>query len=191
MLPSNPDVAYFDRLAPLFDWLHPDVDVEPLQRGLSYAERPVERVVDIGGGTGRVVGSLPVSEGIVVDASKGMLARSRRRKLPSVRGDAARMPLADDSVDAVLVVDALHHFHDPDGALAEFARILRPGGVAIVREFDRTMLRGRAIAAVEHLVGFDSTFFSPDELAGMVGDAGLETRVAERAFQYTIVGRKS
>jgi len=47
---------------------------------------------------------------------------------PSVRGDQRRLPLADDSVDCVLLLDPT----GVDGALREVRRVLRPGGLAVV-----------------------------------------------------------
>ena len=188
MYPSNPDVAYFDRLAPLFDLAHPGADAAALRMGLSYAEREVDRVLDVGGGTGRAVRTLPTTDRVVVDAAAGMVNRARRHGLEAVQGDATRLPIATASTDAVLIVDALHHFPDPQATLAEIARILKPGGVAVVREFDRSTLRGKAVVGFEHLIGFDSTFFTPDELATMLSTAGLNAAIPERGFQYTVVG---
>jgi SAM-dependent methyltransferase len=50
------------------------------------------------------------------------------RGLPSVRGDARRLPLADRSVDVVLAFDVLEHIDDDSAALAEMWRVLRPSG---------------------------------------------------------------
>ena len=88
-------------------------------------------VLDLGAGTGklttRVVGrGLDV---IAVDPIPEML-EVLRSALPETRallGTAEQIPLPDDSVDAVLVAQAWHWF-DPDRAIAEVARVLRPGG---------------------------------------------------------------
>lgn len=47
-------------------------------------------------------------------------------------GDAAALPLASESCDTVLATELLEHVTDPDRVVAEIARVLRPGGVAIV-----------------------------------------------------------
>jgi ubiquinone/menaquinone biosynthesis C-methylase UbiE len=57
-----------------------------------------------------------------------MLDRARAKGLAVVRADAARLPVPDASVDALVNVSALHLIPDWRGALAEARRVLRPGG---------------------------------------------------------------
>jgi|SRR5579871_1920919 len=49
-----------------------------------------------------------------------------------VRGDAHRLPLASSSVSLVTLFEVLEHLHSPEIALAEVARVLRPGGALIL-----------------------------------------------------------
>jgi demethylmenaquinone methyltransferase/2-methoxy-6-polyprenyl-1,4-benzoquinol methylase len=183
------DVWPFDRFARLYDLLMPGPDPETIRRGLDRARRPVERVLDVGGGPGRALRVVDAPVRAVVDPAGGMVRQARRHGLGAVRADGACLPVRTASVDAVLVTDALHHVGDQRGLLAEAARVLRPGGVLLVREFDPTTLRGRGLVAAERLVGFDSTFYPPDRLASMVAEAGLTASVVERGFGYTVTGR--
>jgi demethylmenaquinone methyltransferase/2-methoxy-6-polyprenyl-1,4-benzoquinol methylase len=184
------DVRFFDRLAAVYDRLMPPARRGPLRRGLARADGPVEWLLDVGGGPGRAVAGLDVAERTVIDAAAGMCRRARARGLGAVRGDAGRLPVADGAVDAVTVVDALHHLPDPGEAVREAARVLRPGGVLVVREFDPATVRGRALVAAERAVGFDSTFLAPDDLAGLLAEAGLAARVLDRGFSCTVVGKR-
>ncbi|MGW7053563.1 class I SAM-dependent methyltransferase [Streptomyces sp. NPDC054887] len=91
-------------------------------------------LVDIACGTGIVTRRLLRRERTVlgIDCSPGMLGLAAQR-VPGgvVRGDAMRLPLASDSVDAVVIVWLLHLLSAPAAVLAEAARVLRPGGVLI------------------------------------------------------------
>lgn len=182
------DVSAFDRFATAYDLVMPPARVGKLRAGLAVAERDVARVVDIGGGSGRGIRRLDVPERIVVDAAPGMLRRARDRGLATVAGDAARLPLCPNSADAAVIVDALHHMHDVDAVFRAAASVVRPGGVLVVREFDPTTLLGRFLVASEHLVGFESEFYTPDELVARLADAGLTGSVVERGFGYTVAG---
>lgn len=197
------DVGAFDRLARLYDLAMPSADRRVLARGLSAAERDVERVLDVGGGSGRAARALreppderpgsPEAAGrdfVVVDAAPGMLSVARRHGLPAVCGDAGRLPFRDASVDAVVIVDALHHFLDRRAAVADAAAVLRPGGVLVVREVDPTTVLGRVVVAAERALGFDSSFLPPDELAALLAEVGLAPAVPDRGFGYTVVGVK-
>lgn len=99
------------------------------------------RLLDIGTGTGRLLEVLAplVTAGLGVDASRAMLALARARLARpglthcAVRlADMYRLPLADAGIDLVVLQMVLHYAEDPAGALAEAARVLRPGGRLVV-----------------------------------------------------------
>jgi demethylmenaquinone methyltransferase/2-methoxy-6-polyprenyl-1,4-benzoquinol methylase len=185
------DVRFFDRLARLYDLAMPPARVGPLRDGFAFADRPIERVLDLAGGTGRASRGLQGIgiDPVVVDISAGMLARARDAGHEVVRGDAGRLPIGDDAVDAAVVVDALHHLPDPAAGLSEAARVLRPGGVLVVQEFHPRVLLGRVLVAAERAVGFDSTFWEPEALCESLSAAGFEARIVREGFEYVVVGR--
>ncbi|MGQ3328319.1 MULTISPECIES: class I SAM-dependent methyltransferase [Halorubrum] len=183
------DVRFFDRIAPLYDRVMPPADGEALAAGLAHATRPIDRLIDVGGGSGRAAAALTGPEITVVDASLAMLARAREHRDRSVvAGDAGRLPLRDGSVDAATVVDAFHHLPDQTAAIDEVARVLAPGGALVIREFDPTHPLGRVLAASERAIGMESRFRAPDELAAALVDAGFDPRIVDRGFGYTVVG---
>ncbi|WP_313695551.1 class I SAM-dependent methyltransferase [Halorarum halobium] len=186
------DVRFFDAVAAGYDRVMPAATPEDLRAGLAFAHRPLERVLDVGGGTGRAARALGGRgiDPIVVDLSVGMLARARNAGHPVVRADAGALPIGDGTVDAVVVTDALHHFPAPELALADCVHVLAHGGVLLVREFDPTTRRGRLLAATEHLVGMDSRFFASEDLASVLETLGLRSYVVHPGFGYTVVGVK-
>ena len=96
-------------------------------------------VGDLGCGTGQVSAALApfVEKVIAVDASAAMLQAAKRR-LQSVgnielrRGDLEALPIDEARLDAATLMLVLHHVPEPERALAEVARVLKPGGRAIV-----------------------------------------------------------
>jgi demethylmenaquinone methyltransferase/2-methoxy-6-polyprenyl-1,4-benzoquinol methylase len=94
--------------------------------------------VGIVGGSGEVVG---------VDPSTGMLAEAAKAlPIRLVIGRAEQLPFEDGSFDFLSMGYALRHLGDVAAAFREFARVLRPGGVACVLEITRP--RGRISAAL-------------------------------------------
>ncbi|MFW6018078.1 MAG: class I SAM-dependent methyltransferase [Halapricum sp.] len=180
---STGDVAIFDRFARYYDLFVPGAKETDLSRGLDAASRPVERLVDVGGGTGRAARALGVQQRVVLDASRGMLAQAT---LPGVQGDAGQLPLATDSIDAITIVDALHHIYEWDAVFEEAFRVLAPGGVLVISDFDPTTVPGRLLVVGERLVGFDSTFASPERLRQDLETAGFETHLLDGGFGYTV-----
>ncbi|GAA1252726.1 class I SAM-dependent methyltransferase [Pseudonocardia aurantiaca] len=95
------------------------------------SDRPYPQLLDLAAGTGKLTGSLlPHGSVTAVEPDPAMLAELRRHfpAITAAEGTAEEIPLPDNSVDAVLVGQAWHWF-DPDRALPEIARVLRPGGV--------------------------------------------------------------
>lgn len=186
------DVGFFDRIAPIYDLGTPEMDGPSLRAALARADREVNAVLDVAGGTGRAAAAVDAERRTVVDASLPMLRRARDRgvELECVRGDAGRLPVRDGAVDAVVIADALHHFPDQRAAVAEATRVLAPGGVLVVREFDPDTLRGRVLALWERALRMDSTFTPSADLARHLEAAGLDATVVEGGFDYTVAGVK-
>jgi demethylmenaquinone methyltransferase / 2-methoxy-6-polyprenyl-1,4-benzoquinol methylase len=106
--------------------------------------RPGDRVLDVCTGTGRLAALLhrrvgPSGEVIGVDLTEAMLEVARKR-YPDVGflvGDACQLPFPDRSFTAVTMAFGLRNIQDRQLAVRELARILRPGGRAVILEFSQ------------------------------------------------------
>jgi SAM-dependent methyltransferase len=163
----------------------PDAESRQLVPGRSWAAwaralghlLPPLRVADLGCGDGylAIEASRWASRVIAVDRSPAVLTRgqalAKRRRVKNViwkRGEIERAPIRDESVDVVLLSQALHHAADPSQALAEAVRILAPGGRVLVldlREHDQAWVRER--------LGDTWLGFTDQQLTALMKDAGL------------------
>lgn len=131
--------ASFDRASARYEAaavLQTRVADEVLNRLEPFRFTP-EVVLDVGAGTGRMTGELKRRYRralvIAVDLAPGMLREAKRhqqlfRRFERVCGDAARLPIADASVDVVVSSLMLQWCDPPDPAFAEIRRVLKPDG---------------------------------------------------------------
>jgi len=95
------------------------------------------RFLDFGCGTGEFAGEFPAGRYVGIDLSLGYLRFAGRNRPGSfIASSGAALALADGSFDAALVLGVLHHLPDnvASAAMAELARVLRPGATALVME---------------------------------------------------------
>jgi ubiquinone/menaquinone biosynthesis C-methylase UbiE len=101
-------------------------------------------VLEVGCGTGlvlsRIAAFAKASTG--VDLSPGMLERARARGLNVVEGSATSLPFEDQAFDVTCSFKVLAHVPDIERALAEMARVTRPGGHVIAEFYNPNSLRG-------------------------------------------------
>lgn len=139
------DVAgMFDSIARRYDLMN---DVAALGQVRMWRQAMVDslaiddgdQVLDLAAGTGTSAAAIARAGAKVVaaDFSLGMMTEGRRRgaPVPFVGADAQQLPFADDSFEAAVISFGLRNVHDPRRALAEMARVVRPGGRVVVCEF--------------------------------------------------------
>ncbi|WP_137180210.1 metalloregulator ArsR/SmtB family transcription factor [Roseomonas sp. AR75] len=134
-------------------------------------------LLDIGTGTGRLLELAAPRAGRVlgVDMSRDMLALARARLAERGLADRAavrqadmyRLPFADAAFDAVAMQMVLHYAEDPAAALAEAARVLRPGGVLLIADLAPHDQAALLEKQAHRWPGFDDA-----QLAGWLGAAG-------------------
>lgn len=181
-MPGSMD--HFRWVAPIYDRVMAPPDPDRLRELL---ELPAAgKLLDVGGGTGRVAQALRglVDEIVVLDESDGMLERARLKGLAIVQGRAEQLPFADGAFARVLVVDAFHHLRDQRRAAAEFLRVLAPGGRAVIEEPNIEHPAVRLVALAEKVVLMRSHFHPPAKVQRIMETAGGSVRLIceERTF---------
>jgi demethylmenaquinone methyltransferase/2-methoxy-6-polyprenyl-1,4-benzoquinol methylase len=148
---------------------------------------PRDRVLDLASGTGDLaIAARPLASGVVaLDLVPGMVALARRkpaaRDIAFVVGDMTHLPVPDASIDVVLTGYGLRNVPRLDRAVAEIARVLRPGGRFVSLDFNRPAHPGLRAAYLTYLrlvgsvVGFvlhrdpDTYRYIPESLARYPG----------------------
>jgi SAM-dependent methyltransferase len=153
-----------------------------LARALRKAGPP-GRALDVGaagGGNTRVLrahGWRPVA----LEYSESGAELARRRGLPVIRADARRLPLPTGSLDLVVAFDILEHIDEDVRAAAEFRRVLRPGGTALIAVPCDMRLWSAHDVAVGHV-----RRYSRQTLTGTVSAGGL---VVDELWSWNVLLR--
>jgi demethylmenaquinone methyltransferase/2-methoxy-6-polyprenyl-1,4-benzoquinol methylase len=219
---KSPDriAGMFDAIAPRYDFLNHVLSAGIDRRWRARAIRSLgltgtETVLDVCTGTADVAlqarggaNGAAARRVIGVDFAGAMLSIGLRKvraagqaaRVVLVRGDAARLPVADGSVDAATVAFGIRNVQRPDVACQEMARALRPGGRLAILEFGvpripgiSTLylwyfkyllpLVGRVVsghqAAYSYLPASVGTFPPPAEFMRILGSAGFADVRAE------------
>lgn len=207
-LPAGEVRAMFDRIAPRYDLLNRvmTAGLDGRWREAAAAAADVSAggsAIDVCTGTGDLALALarrvtPSGRVLGVDFAENMLEIARQKagergpSLEFVAGDALALPAADDTFDAATVAFGIRNVSDLDGALAEMARVVRPGGKVVILEittprrlrgfyhawFDRVVpllgkVLGRDGDAYGYLPASVRRFPEPPELARRMSEAGL------------------
>lgn len=148
---------------------------------------PIEMLLDAGTGTGRMLELLApyIGHGVGVDVSPEMLAIARdrleRAKIHHCQvrlSDVYRLPFAADApeqgFDAVLFHQVLHYLDDPQAAVIDTARVLRPGGRILIADFAPHTLEFLRDEMAHRRLGFTDS-----EVEGWFKAAGLTSIAAE------------
>ncbi len=141
------------------------------------SNRPIRRVMEAGCGTGYMSGDLASRYGwtmFPVDIAPEGLSYGRKLGIKRLcQGDIATIPYADQSFDALVSFDVIVHFplgeeHRP---LGEFARVVKPGGLLILRVPAYDFLRSR-----HSVFAHERQRFTRGRLTRQVSEAGFQIR---------------
>jgi ubiquinone/menaquinone biosynthesis C-methylase UbiE len=148
-----------------------------------------ERALDAGAGTGALAFALSglVREVVALDLVPELLAEARKRigdhpNVTLVEGDVTRLPFRDAEFDLVGSLNTLHHVSRPELAVAELARVTRPGGALLVVDQIAPVDPLAAIALNRFEIARDPSttrIFSDGDLRALFDSNGLVLRKSE------------
>jgi SAM-dependent methyltransferase len=169
----------FDRYAEEYDaWYEkykPAYESELLALRTFLPKNPDKlKVLEIGAGTGRFASAFGIGLGLEPARNMAMLAKQRR--LEVVLGVAEFLPFKREQFDFVLIVTALAFFENPNEALREALKILKPGGQILTGILDRDSPHGCCIESGNKKGRFSSKthFLSTSELSIYLLEVGFE-----------------
>jgi demethylmenaquinone methyltransferase/2-methoxy-6-polyprenyl-1,4-benzoquinol methylase len=151
------------------------------------------RLLDVGGGTGRVTQALrqAAPEAWVLDLSWGMLRQVAGKPfLIPCQGQAEALPFGDGCFSTIIAVDSFHHFHHYTLAAQELVRVLAPGGVLVIEEPDIRRFPVKLIALGERLALMRSHFYRPDALMDFFDGPGVSLTLHEQDWNFWVVVEK-
>jgi demethylmenaquinone methyltransferase/2-methoxy-6-polyprenyl-1,4-benzoquinol methylase len=224
--------SMFDAIAARYDFLNhflsAGLDRRWRTRAIAELDLPADaRVLDLCTGTGdlaiEATTAGPQVTVVGIDFASMMLQQARQklralrldRVITLVRGDATRIPVRDGWADAATIGFGIRNVNQPEAALRELARVLKPGGRLAILEFGEPRIPGirgmynlyfRAVlpqlgrlvskhqSAYSYLPASVGTFPAPREFAATISSHGFsEVRAVSLTFGivYLYTGRRS
>jgi len=190
----GPNRWFFDAWSHVYDW--PVVQwatYRPVHDAVLAALEPFHgrRILDIGCGTGQLSARLHQAYGhktiVGCDFSSGMLdqAAGRSRAVRWVRGDACRLPFRDHAFGAIVSTEAFHWFPDQPAALAEFFRVLSPGGLLLIALVNtRLALTSDLTQAASRLLGEPFYWPTAEQMRRRVEHCGFHVVRQQRVTRF-------
>jgi ArsR family transcriptional regulator len=187
---------FFSSSAGQWDRLRDEMFGERFHVSALAAFLPSDWVVgDLGCGTGPTAAAIVpfVARVVCVDDSAAMLQAARKRlqgfnNVDLRRGELEALPIDDALLDAATLMLVLHHVPEPDRAMAEVARVLKPGGRLIVvdmQPYDRenyNLVKMGLVKDYEEQMGHVWLGFPDEHVSRVFAAAGFEkTRIVPLA----------
>jgi demethylmenaquinone methyltransferase/2-methoxy-6-polyprenyl-1,4-benzoquinol methylase len=212
-------VAMFDDISPTYDRanrvLSMGIDVKWRRQACDEIYRRYKRdiglIVDVACGTGDMMecwkcradkAGRSVGRIAGVDPSRGMIGVGREKfsAFEFVVSDAANLPFDDNSADILSISYGIRNVVDREAALAEFARVIIPGGYIVILEFMKDEGKGVLCGAknfylnrvLPRLGGFisknrEAYEYLPNSIEGFLTSDMLQQELAESGFETEFV----
>lgn len=169
-------IDHFGIIAPIFS----RVGYSSLETLLEQADLPTTgRVLDAGGGTGRVANAIREHAGevVIADPSLGMLREADRTQLGLACSNSEALPFPNDCFERIIMVDALHHVIHQGETAREMYRVLKPGGRIVIEEPDIRKFGVKLIAVAEKVLLMRSHFLPPQKIADLFSVDSARTSI--------------
>jgi SAM-dependent methyltransferase len=158
-----------------------------------HLPRPGARLLDIGAAFGFAIVEAQSAGWDATGLEISRAAAERARHTAGDRiviADALQAPFARDGFDAVTLWDVLEHLSDPHAAIAEVARLLRPGGHLVLSTGDVGSLAARVSGARWHLYNLPEHlfFYSRESLRRLLFAHGFQVVRLEAETSYYTLG---
>jgi SAM-dependent methyltransferase len=153
-----------------------------------------KRVLDVGCGDGILTEKLASrgADAIGVDANPDMIAATKQHAGGTYQvADAAALPFADNTFNAITAVTVLCVCANPEKLMQEMVRVLKPGGHLVIGELGRWSLWAlvrRLRGLVGNRIWRETHFFTIAELTALTAGAGLKVQVSRGAVYYPPLG---
>ena len=184
-------IDHFNFLAPIYDAV---IQPKPPEKILELLKiQPGSRLLDAGGGTGRISQYLtgPDNPVIILDTSFKMLEKSQEKEpLQQVNGASETLPFASDSFDRILMVDALHHVQHQSRSVLELWRVLKPGGRLLIEEPDIRKFAVKLVAVAEKLALMRSHFLSGEKILNLFEAIPAQVQLLREDHYVWVVAEK-
>ncbi|MCL4561717.1 MAG: class I SAM-dependent methyltransferase [Chloroflexi bacterium] len=186
-----PLLKHFNWIAPHYEaWIGADGN-NPIA---TLAALPTPgRLLDAGGGTGRVSNYLRDLAGqvVVADESFGMLHQAvALHALPAAEAEVEALPFPAASFDRILMVDAFHHLRDQRQTAGELWRVLAEGGRIVIEEPDVRKLSVKLTAIAEKLLLMRSHIWKAEDIRELFDNLGAATRLHQEGFRIWVIAEK-
>lgn len=182
---------HFDMLAPYYDQVIRQPDQPPIHDMLKLPF--AGRLLDAGGGTGRVSAALAneTTSVFIMDASLPMLQQATNKACcQTVAGATEQPPFLEATFDRIIVVDAFHHLKDQQASLLRLWHLLAAGGRLIVEEPDIDHWGVKLVALLEKIALMRSHFWPAQQVAQVLQMAGASVQIKREGHSYWVLADK-
>ncbi len=183
---------HFDLLAPIYDYLIRSPDISQIVELLDLP--PSGRLLDVGGGTGRIARLLAHRARflVVTDESLKMLAQAQHNSTLEIAASySENLPFPIACFERIIMVDAFHHIRDQDLSLQELWRVLAPGGRILIEEPNIHHFAVKLLALGEKILLMRSHIISPERIGQKLSQLGADVSIHPDQSNVRIVAVKA